>query len=91
MNKLVTSTLAILMIIMCATGQPGWADDKRPEQRTYYQHQPSQTLPPLSIWNNAITERDGKVVKRSYLQFPPSNVMKPSGLWNNVVTEKKKK
>ena len=59
-----------------------------PQQKSYYQYPPSQTLPPGSIWNPIITEKDGTTYK-SYYQYGPSNeTLPPGSLWNPLVTEK---
>jgi hypothetical protein len=86
MKKLVFSILAIFILAAPAIA----GDNNKPDTTTYFQHTPSQTLPPFSLFNPAITEhKDGKVTK-SFFQHKPSQTFPAGSLFNPLITTTEK-
>lgn len=88
MKKLL-ALIVVLALVFAATMV--MADDKKPEAKTYYQYQPSQTLPPGSIWNPIITEKSDGSTYKSYYKLPDSKTTQQGSIWNPLLSTEVKK
>lgn len=88
MKKLIIALAVILIATVTTTVMAG---DKKADQKSYYQHTPSQTLQPATIWSPIITERKDGTVYKSYYQLPDSKVTPKGSIWNPLISVPEKK
>jgi len=85
MKKFLILILAVLLLLPLVA----IAEDE-PVTKAYFQHPPSQTLKPLSIWNPLITKKSDGTTYKSFYRLPDSEVTPQGSIWNPLVTTEQK-